>query len=59
MPGYPQALCDLAPFNKQFLNRETGFPASRLLVERLLTVPTRGRLDSCDLEGLEQWIRAR
>ena len=59
MPGYPQALCDLVPFNKQCLNRETGFPGSRLLAERLLTFPTHGRLDSRDLEGLEQWIRAR
>jgi len=57
MPGYPQALCDLEPFAASCANRRDAFPGSRLLAERLCTFPTHGRLDSRDLEKLEDWIR--
>ena len=57
MPGYPRALCDLEPFAARCVNRSDAFPGSRLLAERLFTFPTHGRLDSRDLERLEDWIR--
>jgi perosamine synthetase len=57
MPGYPQALCALEPFAARCVNRSDAFPGSRLLAERLCTFPTHSRLDSRDLEKLEDWIR--
>jgi perosamine synthetase len=56
MPGYPRALCDLEPFARRCVNRGAAFPGSRLLVERLCTFPTHGRLAARDLAGLERWI---
>jgi dTDP-4-amino-4,6-dideoxygalactose transaminase len=58
MPGYPQSLCDLEGFAPRCLNRDAAFPGSRLLAARLCTLPTHGRLDTRDLERLEEWIRA-
>jgi dTDP-4-amino-4,6-dideoxygalactose transaminase len=58
MPGYPQALCDLARFAPRCLNRDAAFPGSRLLAAALCTLPTHGRLGVGDLARLEQWIRA-
>jgi len=57
MPGYPQPLCDLERFSSRCLNRNGAFPGSRLLVARLCTLPTHGRLRGSDLERLEVWIR--
>src|SRR2546430_17514940 len=33
-PGYPKALCDLEPLSARCLNRDAGFPGSRLLAAR-------------------------
>jgi dTDP-4-amino-4,6-dideoxygalactose transaminase len=57
MRGYPKALCDLDGFTRRCVNRSAAFPGSRLLVERLCTLPTHGRLGIRDLERLAQWIR--
>lgn len=57
MPGYPKALCDLERFRPRCLNRDAAFAGSRLLAERLCTLPTHGRLSPRDLARLEQWIR--
>ena len=57
MPGYPQPLSDLERFSSRCLNRNGAFPGSRLLVARLCTLPTHGRLRGSDLERLEVWIR--
>lgn len=57
MPGYPQPLCELPSFGARCMNRDAGFPGSRLLAERLCTLPTHGRLGTRDLERLEAWIR--
>ncbi len=57
-PGYPKALCDLEPLSARCLNRDAGFPGSRLLAARLCTLPTHSRLAAQDLTRLEHWIRA-
>jgi dTDP-4-amino-4,6-dideoxygalactose transaminase len=57
MPGYPKALCDLERLRARCLNRDAAFPGSRLLAERLCTLPTHGRLAVRDLTRLEHWIR--
>lgn len=56
-PGYPKALCDLAEFGSRCLNRDAGFPGSRMLAAQLCTLPTHGRLGARDLARLEEWIR--
>jgi dTDP-4-amino-4,6-dideoxygalactose transaminase len=58
MPGYPTALCDLEGFRQRCLNRDAAFPGSRLLVQRLCTLPTHGRLGVRDLARLDDWIRS-
>jgi dTDP-4-amino-4,6-dideoxygalactose transaminase len=58
MPGYPKPLCDLGEFGSRCLNRDAGFPGSRMLAARLCTFPTHGRLGARDLARLEEWIRA-
>jgi len=57
MPGYPRALADLAAFGERRRNRDTGFPAARLLAETLVTLPTHSRLNAADLAALEGWLR--
>jgi dTDP-4-amino-4,6-dideoxygalactose transaminase len=57
MPAYPRALCDLDGFRARCVNCEAAFPGALLLAGRLCTLPTHGRLDGGDLEGLEAWIR--
>ena len=44
MPGYPRALCDLGGFGEMVLNRQEEFPGGRMLAERLVTLPTHGRM---------------
>jgi dTDP-4-amino-4,6-dideoxygalactose transaminase len=56
--GYPRALCDLEGFATRCLNRGAAFPGSRMLAERLCTLPTHGRLADVDLRRLEEWIGA-
>jgi len=58
MPGYPKPLSELPSFGARCVNREADFPGSRLLAERLCTLPTHGRLGARDLERLEAWIRS-
>jgi len=56
MPGYPQALCDLPGFAARVVNRQDAFDGARMLAERLITLPTHGRLGEKDLERLETWL---
>lgn len=59
MRGYPRSLCDLDQFTARCLNRDSGFPGSRILAEQLCTLPTHGGLADRDLGRLEEWIGAR
>ena len=56
MPGYPEALCDLAPFGAGVLNRGDSFEGARLLARRLITIPTHGLLAERDVARLEEWL---
>ena len=53
VPGYPQALCDLAGFAERVVNGSDAFPGARLLAEHLITFPTHSLLDEGDLARLE------
>jgi len=59
MRGYPRPLCDLERFAQRCLNRDAGFPGSRLLAGQLCTLPTHGGLGDRDLGRLEEWIQTR
>lgn len=56
MPGYPQALCDLAGFGERVLNRADAFSGARLLAQRLITLPTHSLLEEADMARLEAWL---
>jgi hypothetical protein len=53
--GYPQALCDLAGFDR-VMNGGEPFPGARTLAQRLVTLPVHGLLSDADLAALETWI---
>lgn len=57
MSGYPKILCDLDRFSGRCLNRQDALFGSRLLAERLCTLPTHSRLRTRDLDRLGRWIR--
>jgi len=59
MPGYPQALCDLDGFGERVLNRDEAFPGSRLLAQRLITLPTHRLLKEGDVVALDTWLARR
>jgi dTDP-4-amino-4,6-dideoxygalactose transaminase len=56
MPGYPGALGDLPGFASRVRNGEGVFFGARRLAQRLVTLPTHGRLNESDLAHLEAWL---
>jgi dTDP-4-amino-4,6-dideoxygalactose transaminase len=54
--AYPLPLSELPVLRRIWRNPEIPLPGSRLLAERLLTVPTHSRLTEPDLRALEAWI---
>ena len=57
--GYPRSLADLAGFGERRVNAAAEFPGARELAERLVTLPTHGRLAPRDSAALEAWITNR
>ncbi|HEU4700631.1 MAG TPA: DegT/DnrJ/EryC1/StrS family aminotransferase [Gemmatimonadales bacterium] len=57
MPGYPRALADLPALRVRLANPGEGLAGARCLTDRLLTLPTHGRLRAGDLDRLETWLR--
>jgi len=57
-PGYPRALSDLAGFAVRVANRDAVFSGSRLLAERLCTLPTHSRLSNKDLAEVVSWVQS-
>jgi len=58
MPGYPRSLSDLAGFRPRVANASRPLHGAQRLVERLVTLPTHGRLRHRDVERLQAWIEA-
>lgn len=60
MPGYPMPLSRLPPLRDALTPSSHGdVPGARALAERLLTLPTHGRLTEGDCRRLEAWLRER
>lgn len=56
MPGYPIPLSELPALAGRSPDVDAGLPGARLLSERLVTLPTHGKLVERDLASLETWI---
>jgi dTDP-4-amino-4,6-dideoxygalactose transaminase len=57
MRGYPRVLADLPGFAARCRNGGAAFPGARELAERLVTLPTHGRLAPRDIAALRRWMR--
>jgi hypothetical protein len=57
MPTYPSSLADLKGFGEKRLLPYSAVEGARLLVRRLVTLPTHSGLAEADLRALEAWIR--
>ena len=57
MPGYPGVLGALPRFGSRVVNAGERWPGAARLVERLITLPTHGRLAEGDMHQLEARLR--
>jgi len=56
MPGYPRSLRDLEGFGARGLWPERPLQGARILAERLITLPTHGKLGPRDLAAVLAWV---
>ena len=54
--GYPASLVDLPACRTRCVNTHIGFPGARMLVKRLVTLPTHSRVSERDYRALELWL---
>jgi dTDP-4-amino-4,6-dideoxygalactose transaminase len=55
-PSYPKVLGDLDQLAARCANRDGDFSGARTLAQRLVTLPTHGRLRDADLTRIEHWL---
>jgi dTDP-4-amino-4,6-dideoxygalactose transaminase len=58
-PSYPKVLGDLDQLAARCANRDEALPGARTLAQRLVTLPTHGRLGEADLTCIERWLLER
>jgi dTDP-4-amino-4,6-dideoxygalactose transaminase len=56
MPGYPSPLAELPALHGRSPDVGAQYPGALLLSERLVTLPTHGKLKERDLTALDAWI---
>ena len=56
MRGYPRSLADLAGFQDRVRSPGGTYEGSRLLADRLITLPTHSLIRISDLKRLEAWL---
>lgn len=56
MPGYPRPLSTLEALRGRLVDEGRELPGAEALSERLLTVPTHGRLSGRDERRLVEWV---